>query len=209
MNLGHTDIERLLQQVPDTALVQLVYVSSATLKSRLDNSIATHIEKHSDVYNQQHGITGILCYGNGQFLQCIEGSKAEILALLQNIFADKRHHNFKIPLLQPIDQRMFDDWRMRLLFLERGLWSSGTKEQAIQLSPYLPFAAYNWSAERTEQFLQTIKTFATPPNINTAGITYKAFVNMCRHIAGPHQAFLVIQGVLLLLIITALLIFLL
>ena len=205
MPLGHIDIERLLQQVPDAALIQLVYVSIATLKTRFDSSVSTHIEKHSDGYNKQHGITGILCYGNGQFLQCIEGTKVEIIALVHKIFADKRHSNFKIPLVQPIDQRIFSDWRMRLLFLERWLWSPATKEQATKLSVYLPFAPHDWSAERTEQFLQTIKTFTNLPHANTAGITYNAFGSMCRHIASPHQAFLIIQAVLLLLIISALL----
>ena len=204
---NHIDIEKSLQKVSDTALIRLVYVSSATLKSRLDSSISDHIESHSIAYNKQHGITGILCYGNGHFLQCIEGSKLEILALLKKIFADKRHDNFKIPLLQPIDERMFEDWRMRLLFLERWLWSAETKEQAATLSLYLPFVPHNWSAERNENFLQTIKNFMTSSDVNAAGITYNAFGNMCRHVAGPHQAFLVIQGALLLLIIIALLIF--
>jgi len=29
------------------------------------------------------GITGVLCYGSGHFLQCIEGEKAHVLALLK------------------------------------------------------------------------------------------------------------------------------
>ncbi|MGP5520881.1 BLUF domain-containing protein [Psychrobacter namhaensis] len=28
-------------------------------------------------------ITGVLCYGSGHFLQCIEGEKAHVLALLK------------------------------------------------------------------------------------------------------------------------------
>lgn len=198
------NIEKTLQKLSDTALVRLVYVSSATLKTRLDRYIAEHIESHAVVYNKQHGITGILCYGNGQFLQCIEGSKVEIVALMQKIRADKRHDDIEIPLLQPIDQRMFDDWRMRLLFLERWSWSASTKSQANSLSPYLPFTPHNWSAERHEQFLETIKTFAASPSIHAAGITYNALVNMFRHIASPHQAFLVVQGFLAILLILAL-----
>lgn len=203
-NVDKISIEKTLQKVSETALVRLVYISSATIKTRLDRYIADHIESHAVVYNKQHGITGILCYGNGQFLQCIEGSKVEIVALMQKICADKRHDDIQIPLLQPIDQRMFDDWRMRLLFLERWSWSASTKNQAKQLSPYLPFTPHNWSAERHEQFLETIKTFTASPSIHAAGITYNALVNMFRHIASPHQAFLVVQGFLALLLILAL-----
>ena len=161
------------------------------------------MEGHARAYNEQQGITGILCYGNGQFLQCIEGEKSKLLALQQRISADKRHKNVKVLLLQAIDERRFFDWRMRLLFLERWLWSPATKQQAIQLSSFLPFSPHDWSPERTEKFLHTIKNFDTPPHINAAGITYSALGNMFRHIAAPHQAFLMVQGLLSILIVVA------
>ena len=153
---------------------------------------------------EQHGITGTLCYGNGHFLQCIEGEKAKVAALTQRIFADHRHKHVEVLLLGQVSGRRFADWRMRLLFLERWLWSPATKQQAAQLSPYLPFAPHGWSPERTEQFLQIIKTFDTPPHIKAAGITYNALGNMVRHIAAPHQAFLVVQGFLSVLLIVGL-----
>lgn len=191
-------------EVQDSTLIQLVYVSSLTLGSRLNTSIFEDVERHARNYNQQHGITGILCYGNGQFLQCIEGEKAHVFALKKRIFADSRHKNVKTLLLQTIEHRSFTDWRMRLLFLERWLWSPATKQQAAQLSPYLPFFPHDWSPERTEHFLQVIKTFDNPPHIQAAGITYNALGNMFRHIAAPHQAFLIVQGFLSLLLVIGL-----
>jgi hypothetical protein len=94
---------------------------------------------------------------------------------------------------------------MRLLFLERWLWSPATKQQAMQLSPFLPFAPHGWSSQRTEQFLQVIKDFQTPPHIKAAGITYNAMGNMIKHVAAPHQAFLVVQGFLAVLLVVGLL----
>lgn len=208
MPLGQITIEKTLQSLPDTALIQLVYVSTLTLTGRLNTSMFDEVEGHARAYNEQHNITGILCYGNGQFLQCIEGRKSEVVELQQHIFSDKRHKNLKMLLLQPIEQRSFSDWRMRLLFLERWLWSPATKQQATQLNPFLPFTPHDWQPKFTEQFLQVIKNFETPPHIKAAGITYNALGNMCRHIAAPHQAFLVVQGILALLIIAALLFFL-
>ena len=93
---------------------------------------------------------------------------------------------------------------MRLLFLERWLWSPATKQQAVQLTPYFPFTPHSWSLDRTENFLQIIKTFDTPPHIKAAGITYNALGNMFRHIAAPHQAFLIVQGFLTVLLVVAL-----
>ena len=202
--LNHADTVQTLDRITETALVRLVYVSSLTLSSRLQASIFDEVEDHARNYNQQQGITGTLCYGNSYFLQCLEGEKAEVLALQQRIFADKRHKNVKILLLQTIDQRTFYDWRMRLLFLERWLWSPATKQQATQLSPYLPFAPHNWDLERTEQFLEVIKTFETPPHINAAGITYNTMGNMIKHVAAPHQAFLIVQAFLAVLLVLAL-----
>jgi hypothetical protein len=191
-------------EIEDSALVQLVYVSTLTLGSRLSASIFDKVEGHARNYNQHNSITGTLCYGNGHFLQCIEGEKAHVSALQKRIFADSRHKNIEVLLLQVISHRSFADWRMRLLFLERWLWSPATKEQAVQLSPFLPFAPHGWSPDRTEQFLQIIKTFDSPPHIKAAGITYNALGNMFRHIAAPHQAFLVIQGFLSVLLVVAL-----
>ena len=191
-------------EIEESSLVQLVYVSTLTIASRLNTSIFEDVEAHARDYNEQHGITGTLCYGNGQFLQCIEGEQRHVFALQERIFADSRHKNVEVLLLQEIDHRSFTDWRMRLLFLERWLWSPATKEQAAQLSPFLPFAPHGWSPDRTEQFLQIIKNFDTPPHIKAAGITYNALGNMFRHIAAPHQAFLIIQGFLSVLLVVAL-----
>lgn len=193
-----------LHEIEDKALVQLVYVSSLTLASRFSTTIFEEVEGHARNFNQQQGITGTLCYGNGHFLQCIEGEKAKIAALTQSIFADTRHKHVQVLLLQPIKQRSFSDWRMRLLFLERWLWSPATKKQATQLAPFLPFSPHDWSVDRTNQFLQVIQDFDTPPHINAAGITYNALGNMVRHVAAPHQAFLIVQGFLSVLLVAAL-----
>lgn len=190
--------------IQESALVQLVYASTLTLGSRLNTSIFEDVEAHARDYNEQHGITGTLCYGNGQFLQCIEGEKRHVFTLQERIFADSRHKNIEVLLLQEINHRSFSDWRMRLLFLERWLWSPATKEQAAQLSPFLPFAPHGWSPDRTEQFLQIIKNFDTQPHIKAAGITYNALGNMFRHMAAPHQAFLIVQGFLSILLVVGL-----
>ena len=204
MPLSHTDRISTWDEIEDSTLVQLVYVSSLTIASRLSASIFDEVESHARDYNQQHGITGTLCYGSGHFLQCIEGEKAHVYALKQRIFADSRHKDVEVLLLQTIEHRSFADWRMRLLFLERWLWSPATKNQATQLSPYLPFAPHGWSPDHTEQFLHIIKTFDSPPHVKAAGITYNALGNMFRHIAAPHQAFLIIQGFLSVLLVVAL-----
>ncbi len=193
-----------LDEIEGSALIQLVYISSLTLPGRLNTSMFDEVAEHARDYNEQQGITGILCYGNGQFLQCLEGEKQKVLALQKRISSDKRHKNVEVLLLQTINRRLFIDWRMRLLFLERWMWSPTTKQQATQLSPFLPFSPHDWSSERTEKFLNVVKDFDTPPHVQAAGITYNALGNMLSHIAAPHQAFLIVQGFLAVLLVIAL-----
>ncbi|WP_435979934.1 BLUF domain-containing protein [Psychrobacter sp. DM4] len=202
--LDYMDTVEKLSEIPEDSMIQLVYVSSMTFSSRLRASVFDEVEAHARNYNEQHGITGTLCYGNGQFLQCLEGEKGEVLTLQKRIFADKRHKNVQILSLKNIHQRSFQDWRMRLLFLERWLWSPATKKQAVQLSPFLPFAPHGWTPQRTGQFITVINTFDNPPHIKAAGITYNAMGNMVKHFAAPHQAFLIVQGFLAILLLLGL-----
>ena len=42
-------------------------------------------------HNPVSGITGILCYGDGIFLQCIEGGRMQVSELFGSIQRDPRH----------------------------------------------------------------------------------------------------------------------
>lgn len=100
----YADMVQALDKTAETTVIRLVYVSSLTLSSRLKASIFNEVEAHARDYNKQQSITGILCYGNAHFLQCIEGEKVKVLALQQRIFSDKRHKNVKILILQTVDR---------------------------------------------------------------------------------------------------------
>lgn len=203
MPLHEENTANTLDEISDDSLIRLVYISSLTLKSRFKPAIFETVEQEARQYNQQHGITGTLCYGNGHFLQCLEGKKQVLLPIVQHIFDDKRHNNVKILLIQPITSRDFDNWDMRLVFLERWLWSPKTKKQANTLSRFLPFRPHKWSNDNTEQFLSAIQKIQTPPHIRDSGITLNAMGNMIQHLVGPHQAFIIVQLILGILAVMA------
>ncbi|GAA0309491.1 BLUF domain-containing protein [Psychrobacter aestuarii] len=196
MDACHASTIDALKDVAEDTLVRLVYVSRISLTSRADVTIFDDIEDQASSHNASQNITGILCYGNGHFLQCIEGTKDKILALQKRIFEDKRHKLFKVLIAKPIAERSFTDWRMRSLFLERWLWSPATKAQAVQLSPFLPFRPHEWHEAHTSQFLNVVQSLHNPPHVRAAGVTYNAFGNMLQHVAAPHQAFLLVQAIL-------------
>ena len=70
-------------------LVRLLYVSRAV---DLDSAKAIEsILETSRAHNLSNGITGVLCYGGGVFLQAIEGGREAVNTLYNHIVSDKRH----------------------------------------------------------------------------------------------------------------------
>jgi hypothetical protein len=64
--------------------------------------------------NERFEITGMLVYLPEIFIQLIEGPKAEILQLYQNIEQDNRHYRVTLLKDGPIRRRSFPDWSMGL-----------------------------------------------------------------------------------------------
>jgi hypothetical protein len=62
--------------------------------------------------NSTQGVTGMLLYGNGTFLQVIEGEAAVIDGLVEKIWADPRHAEKKLLHRREISRREYADWSM-------------------------------------------------------------------------------------------------
>jgi hypothetical protein len=90
-------------------LVRLLYASRA-----LDTSPAAidAILAQSRQYNPTSGITGILCYGGGIFLQAIEGGRTAISDLYGHIQRDTRHKDVVLLQYEEISERRFSGWTM-------------------------------------------------------------------------------------------------
>ncbi|MBY4896834.1 BLUF domain-containing protein [Cupriavidus sp. AU9028] len=86
-------------------LVRLLYASRARQPASadlLEAIAATSIENNAAL-----GITGVLCYGNGMFLQALEGDRAEVSRLYHRIVADPRHEDVVLLHFEEILQRDF------------------------------------------------------------------------------------------------------
>jgi len=91
-------------------LVRLLYVSKA-----VNNDANSHTEAilaYSRAHNVSNGITGILCYGGGLFLQVIEGGRAQVNELYNALVQDKRHTDVVLLHYEEITQRRFSGWTM-------------------------------------------------------------------------------------------------
>ena len=90
-------------------LVRLLYASRA-IDSRPDAIEA--ILTQSRHYNPTCGITGILCYGGGIFLQAIEGGRMAVSELYGHIQKDIRHKDVVLLHYEEITERRFGGWTM-------------------------------------------------------------------------------------------------
>ena len=90
-------------------LVRLLYVSRAVDK---DPKAIEAILDASRQHNVSNGITGVLCYGGGIFLQAIEGGRAAVNKLYNHIVADKCHQDVVLLHYQEISERRFGGWTM-------------------------------------------------------------------------------------------------
>jgi hypothetical protein len=90
-------------------LVRLLYASRAIDPS--SEAIETILAK-SRQYNPTCGITGILCYGGGIFLQAIEGGRMAVSELYGHIQKDPRHKDVVLLHYEEISERRFGGWTM-------------------------------------------------------------------------------------------------
>ena len=92
---------------------ELVYLSRAS--RRFSQSDLTDLLAQSRRDNLADGITGLLLYAEGHFMQLLEGSKEKIESLMLRIESDPRHHDVRILEGGPVACRQFSEWSMAFL----------------------------------------------------------------------------------------------
>jgi hypothetical protein len=98
-------------------LVRLLYASRAKVAISDQEMIA--ILKKSREHNPVEGITGLLCYTDGIFMQMLEGGRDAINARYNTIVRDVRHHDVILLSYEEIDDREFAGWAMGQVNLSR------------------------------------------------------------------------------------------
>lgn len=88
----------------------LIYPSWATVP--VTDALLQELLAESRIYNALHEMTGVLLYGNGQFVQVLEGEEEAVQALYERIKRDPRHRDAVTYADKAIVQRAFGDWAM-------------------------------------------------------------------------------------------------
>ena len=91
-------------------MLSLVYVSCAT-KPFSSTELVTLLQGSRN-HNARHGITGVLVYKAGNFMQAIEGEDSAVNALYDKIKRDRRHKSIFALLKNQIEERQFPEWSM-------------------------------------------------------------------------------------------------
>ncbi len=90
-------------------LVRLLYASRAVDPNP---ELVDDILAKSRQFNPACGITGILCYGGGIFLQALEGGRMAVSNLYGHIQKDPRHKDVLLLHYEEITERRFGGWTM-------------------------------------------------------------------------------------------------
>lgn len=92
------------------SLCSLAYVSLA-VKEMPDDDLKLLL-KYARQKNERLGITGMLLYRDGFFMQALEGDEESVDGLFERIRRDTRHRDVLLVYKEPVKARSFPDWTM-------------------------------------------------------------------------------------------------
>jgi len=85
----------------------------------LDQEELVTILRQSKANNPSTGVTGVLCFSGGIFLQVLEGGRSAVNKLYNRIGADPRHTDVELLLYEEIGERRFASWSMGQVNMSR------------------------------------------------------------------------------------------
>jgi len=91
-------------------VLSIAYLSSASYPYS-DGDLATLL-MHSRANNGRAGVTGMLLYRDGQFLQVLEGPEDAVRERYERIAADPRHRDVHKLMEETVTERQFPSWTM-------------------------------------------------------------------------------------------------
>jgi hypothetical protein len=91
-------------------MFSLVYVSAAV--TWFSERELRKLLAQCRLSNAQTGITGMLLYKDGNFMQALEGEERTVRALEASIFGDRRHQGMVTLHSAHTPTRLFSDWTM-------------------------------------------------------------------------------------------------
>lgn len=103
--------EDYYMELAAVTLETFVYCSRAA--DTVDLEEVRRIIELSQIRNVSRSVTGVLVFGSGVFFQWVEGPPQEVQRLVDNLYADTRHHDI-VTLDRSIEkrERLYPHWEM-------------------------------------------------------------------------------------------------
>lgn len=99
-------------------MVRALYVSRAV--GAQTGTVTARILAAAEAHNAMHSISGVLCQGQGLYLQVLEGERAEVNRLYTHILQDRRHQDVQMLSFEEITERRYPEWSMAHVVLPDG-----------------------------------------------------------------------------------------
>ena len=115
-------------------LIRMLYVSTAV--GPITTTVTGTILRSAQAFNADNGITGVLCQGQGVYLQVLEGRRSDVNALYGRIAADKRHKNVQLMAFEDISQRRYGAWAMAHVNLTDSETTLALNASGAEFDPY-------------------------------------------------------------------------
>lgn len=91
-------------------LIRLIYISKVV--DPQSNLLTDSILQTAHAWNTKNAITGVLCEGQGVYLQVLEGERGSVTRLYARIHADPRHTDLELIHCESITARHYGEWSM-------------------------------------------------------------------------------------------------
>lgn len=91
-------------------MIEVIYASAG--RQLFSSQQLTDLLAKARSKNQGLGVTGLLLYHRGSFLQVLEGEESVVSALFERIAKDPRHDRCMVIKRSVVAERSFADWSM-------------------------------------------------------------------------------------------------
>ena len=135
-------------------LVRLVYAS--TITKGITESDIQNILDVARKNNALVDVTGLLLFNRNYFLQCLEGSRAQVNKIYHQILNDQRHEDILLLDYTEIFEREFGDWSMGYI-PEMNL----TTPINLKYSAHSKFDPYSMSGGSAHKLLLSLRNVVT------------------------------------------------
>ena len=126
-------------------MISITYVSSAVQQFR--EATLLDLVEQCQGNNVRLGVTGVLVYSDGNFMQVIEGPDLVTHALYDRIKRDDRHRDVTTVHMQALEGREFQGWSMAYnIIAPRPLRSSTIPQAFLDRARLRPLPLPNGSA---------------------------------------------------------------